>query len=337
MINPKFALRKIRSVNYKAMFASVRRVSKETGKPSVAVLADLLGCIAHHECGYVDYEDLEMYRMTEAERRKVLTIGRNLRLCRRLNADDSLYKIEDKAAFNRLFADFIRRDWFCLDDPDHGSLEDFRRFLEGKERVIVKPTDQTCGIGIDILRTGDYTPGSLYEKLRRDKTPLVEEVVVQSEKMNAFAPYAVNTIRIISILTGDRVTPVGAGLRLGTEGNVVDNYHHGGITACVDPRTGVIVTDGYDKTGATYVRTPGTGALLKGEKLPLWEEMVALVTRAHRLIPELRYVGWDVALDHDDQPLLIEANDLPGIDVSQLPDLEIGTYAAIKAALGEEL
>ena len=337
MINPKFAYRKIKSVNYKEMFATIKRVSKKTGKSVVSVTADLLGCIVRHEGGYVDYEDLEMYDMTEAERAKVLTIGKNLRLCRRLNNNEDLHEIEDKASFNRIFGGFLRRDWFYADDSEEGSLEAFKKFLEGKDRVMVKPTDQTCGLGIDIYQTADYTPEELYEKIKRDGTLLVEEVIVQSDKMSALAPYTVNTVRIVSILNGEKVTVIGAGIRVGREGNVVDNYHHGGITACVDPRSGKIVTDGYDRGGNTYITVPGTGAPLKGEKVPFWEDMVAMIEKAHRLIPTLRYVGWDVALDHDNKPLLIEANDLPGNDVSQIPKLGIGTYAVIKEALGEPL
>ena len=337
MIDLKFALEKARSTNYRAILASAKRVGRKTGKPWPVVLADILRCIVKYETGYLDYEDFQMYRMTEREKENVLTIGKNAKLCRRLNRVEDRPLLEDKVRFNRLFADFLRRDWYYLDDPEAGGLEGLKRFLVGKERIIVKPIDQTCGIGISIIDVKDADPSALYEKLRRDNTPLLEEVVVQSAKMSALAPYAVNTIRIITILNGDTVTPIAAGLRMGTEGNVVDNFHHGGISVCIDPRTGTMATDGFDKQGNVYVRTPGTGALLKGQPVPLWNEALAMVQRAARMVPTLRYVGWDVAVNQDDQPLLIEGNSLPANDLSQRPELNIGTYGAIKAALGEPL
>jgi hypothetical protein len=335
MIDLKFALQKARSTNYKAILATAKRVGKATGKPWPAVLADLLRCIARYETGYRDYEDFGMYRMSEREKENVLTIGKNSKLCRRLKAAEVRYMLEDKPTFNRIFSQYLRRDWVYLDGTPDGDVAALRRFLAGKDRVIVKPVDQTCGIGISIIDVKDADPEELYRRMLAENTPLLEEVVVQSAKMSALAPYAVNTIRMVSILNGDQVTIVAACLRLGTEGNVVDNFHHGGISVCIDPRTGLMATDGFDKQGNVYVRTPGTDAPLKGQPVPLWDEALAMVRRAARMVPTLRYVGWDVAINQDDQPLLIEGNSLPANDLSQRPELNIGTYGAIKAALGE--
>ena len=337
MIDLKFALNRAKSIKLKAPIECARRVAAKSGKPWPAVLLDLLRCINKYEAGFLDYEDFGMYRMNERERENVLTIGKNSRLCRRLNKESERYKLEDKPTFNRLFSDFVRRDWLLLDGSEAGNAAALERFMAGKDRIIVKPVDQTCGIGISILPTAGTDPAALYGKLMQEKTPLVEEVVVQSQKMSAMAPYAVNTIRIITILNGEEVTPVAAGLRMGTKGNVVDNFHHGGISVCIDPRTGTMVTDGYDKARHVYERMPETNAPLKGNPVPMWNKALAMVKRAAKLIPELRYVGWDVAIDRNDEPLLIEGNSLPANDLSQRPELNIGTYGAIKAALGEAL
>lgn len=42
-------------------------------------------------------------------------------------------------------------------------------------------------------------------------------------------------------------------------------------------------------------------------KIPFWEEVSEIVTKAHCLIPNLRYIGWDIAIT-DDGPVIIEAN-----------------------------
>lgn len=337
MIDLKFALQKAKETDYKAILATAKRVGKDMGRPWPVVLADMLRCIARYETGYRDYEDFKMYRMTEREKENVLTIGKNSKLCRRLNDAEVRYMLEDKPTFNRIFADYMHRDWVYLDGTPEGNVDALRRFLAGKERVIVKPVDQTCGIGISIIDVKDADPEALYREMTANNTPLLEEVVVQSEKMSALAPYAVNTIRMVSILNGDKVTIVAACLRLGTKGNVVDNFHHGGLSACIDPRTGCLVTDGFDKNRNVYVRTPGTGVVLKGMPVPLWDKAVAMVQEAARKIPRLRYVGWDVAINEKDEPLFIEGNSLPANDLSQIPALNIGTYGAIKEALGEPL
>ncbi len=337
MIDLKFALRKARGTNYKAIIDTAVRVSKKSGKPAPMVLIDLVYCIIKYEAGLVDYEDFKMYNMSGRQRENVLTIGKNLRICRRLNDSAKLDTIEDKMKFNQYFSKFLKRDWLYLTKNEDEDLDKLKAFLNGKNKVIVKPIDQTCGIGISIIDIDENTDvKALYQKLLRDNTPLLEEVIVQSQKMNELAPYTVDTIRIISVLNGDKVTPVASGLRMGTKGNVVDNFHHGGISACINPRNGRIVTDGFDKEGNVYVRMPGTGALLKGRPVPFWDKAVAMVTEAHRMIPDLRYVGWDVAINQYDEPLLIEANDLPANDLSQRPELNIGTYGEILKALGEK-
>ena len=310
-------------------------MGRETGKPWPAVLTDILRCIVKYETGYLDYELFKMYRMTEREKENVLTIGKNSRLCRRLNRVEDRPVLEDKVQFNRFFAPFIRRDWFYLDDPEQGGLEGLKAFLRGRDRVMVKPLDQCSGIGISIIDLRDADAEKIYEQLRRDNTPLVEEVVVQSDKMSALAPYTVNTIRIVTILNGDTVTPVAAGMRLGAKGQVVDNFFQGGISVCVDPRTGRIATTGLDNQNNIYERSPATGVPLVGYPVPEWDAALALVTEASRMIPTLRYVGWDVAINQNDEPLLIEGNALPGNEITQQPELNIGTYGAIKAALGE--
>jgi hypothetical protein len=51
---------------------------------------------------------------------------------------------------------------------------------------------------------------------------------------------------------------------------------------------------------------------------------------AARVVPQVRYVAWDVAVSRDKGPLLIEGNDYPGQDVTQYPKLGLGTYAALR-------
>ena len=62
----------------------------------------------------------------------------------------------------------------------------------------------------------------------------------------------------------------------------------------------------------------------------MWDECKELVTEAAKVVPEVRYVAWDVAISRDYGPLLIEGNDYPGQDVTQYPKLNLGTYAAFR-------
>lgn len=101
----------------------------------------------------------------------------------------------------------------------------------------------------------------------------------------------------------------------------VDNFHAGGIAANVDIATGELgrATGGaYGATaGGWFDRHPETGAKIRGRRLPLWDELLALVRRTHRLaFSDQVVIGWDVALLADG-PCLVEANKGPDLDIVQ--------------------
>ncbi len=76
-----------------------------------------------------------------------------------------------------------------------------------------------------------------------------------------------------------------------------------------------------------------TGIKFEGFKLPYTEEIKALVKKAALVLPDFRYVGWDVCITPDG-PLIVEGNDYPGYDFPQLPDPDkprIGLIPKIQA------
>ena len=50
----------------------------------------------------------------------------------------------------------------------------------------------------------------------------------------------------------------------------------------------------------------------------LSDEAKELVLKAAKMIPQLRYVGWDVAITPD-KPVFVEGNQHPGHDILQMP------------------
>jgi glutathione synthase/RimK-type ligase-like ATP-grasp enzyme len=63
--------------------------------------------------------------------------------------------------------------------------------------------------------------------------------------------------------------------------------------------------------------------------------MLDMVKEAAKVIPEMGYVGWDVAFTPNG-PVLVEANDFPGHDIYQLPEHtpdKIGIYPKFKKVI----
>ena len=83
---------------------------------------------------------------------------------------------------------------------------------------------------------------------------LVEDVAIQNKVINDIYPLSVNTIRIVTL---NKVV-VAALLRIGNDGNVVDNFNHGGMVTTINIETGIIEYPAIDKSGNVFEVHPET-------------------------------------------------------------------------------
>jgi hypothetical protein len=138
---------------------------------------------------------------------------------------------------------------------------------------------------------------------------IVQRTVQQHHFLATINPHTSNTVRVMTLLTADRVVVQGAILRLGRDGNMSDNWEQGGIGAVVDLATGVL-GEGVLKPkhgGQRVTRHPDTGVEFTGLRLPAWDEALTVCRRAARLLPGVRSIGWDVLIT-ESGPVLLEAN-----------------------------
>lgn len=349
-MNIGFYIKKLKTTDLSRFKDTAKRISKKTGKPWVTVLADIFYCTYKYGSGHVDYEFFEMYSKSHEEKNKILTVGRNNMIFKRFNDKNYIPYFEDKAIFNKKFNKFMKREWTLVGEGRvYGNIvnsslteddcvtgigkEEFKKFLENKDFVMVKPLDLSCGKGIEKIKVSEYESDELYDYLVSNNKPLVEEVVVQDETMNLLSSDSVNTIRAITILKDDKLTIVSGGIRMGKKGSFVDNFNNGGISTVYDFKTGVILSDGFDKDRNVFETVPESGVKLKGFQIPRWNEVLAMLEEAARVVPEVGYVGWDVCISKDNGPLLIEGNSYPSQDLSQDLSLKIGTYESILEAI----
>ena len=335
-----FILKRLRDANIRGFIDTAKEVSAINGKPWPAVLADMLSCTNKYGSGRVDYITFEMYNMTDEERAKILTIGKNNELIKRFNNLDYAKYFDDKALFNQHFNKYLKREWMLLDGKNE---KEFIDFTKDKEAIIIKPLDLSCGKGIEKMYiTDDIDLSAEYKRLYEAKKFLIEEVVIQDDEMSKLCSTSVNTVRLITIVNNGKPHVVAGAVRMGREGNYVDNFDFGGyeaniggLAATLDTDNGIIVTDPIDKHRNVYHELPVLGTVAKGFKIPHYEEAVALVKEASTVIPQMAYVGWDVAISKDHGPLLIEGNNFPAQDFIQIPKLGIGTYEAFMKKIDE--
>lgn len=328
MISLNFLMKRMKNANYQGFIDSAKRISKINHKPWPVNLADCLTCTLLYGSGYVDYETFEMYNMNHRQRENVLTISKNNDLVKELNDPAYMRYFEDKAVFNKKFDKYLKREWFYLKDHTY---EEFVDFIGKRDKVIAKPLDLSCGQGIHMYMISKHEPRALYNTLMNTKAYLIEDVVEQCDEMSSLCSSSVNTVRLITIVNGSTVNISAGCVRMSRGDKVVDNFNNGGLAAILDINTGRLATDGYDKWRHTFVRHPATGTVFKGFPVPMWEAVKKLVCEAALIVPQVRYVGWDVAISKDHGPLLIEGNEFPGQDLTQYPKLNLGTYGVMRA------
>ena len=139
--------------------------------------------------------------------------------------------------------------------------------------------------------------------------------MIQHPEMARMCPTSVNTVRIATMLGDKQEGIVYAFLRIGN-GKVMDNVDCGGMAARVDLASGQLLTVGADKQGNTFEKHPITGTSIIGFQVPYFEEAKQMCLEAMHVVPQVRFVAWDVAITPDG-PRFIEGNSFPSHAVPQ--------------------
>ena len=308
-----YIIKRIFGMDFSSMFKTAKKVSVSNNTSFLYVLFDIIYCGLKYMAGYVDYEVFDFYNLTKKQRETIITRGINNRFVSILNDKKSANTLDNKLLFNERFNEFLKRDWINL---KVSSETDFKNFLKGKNNIIVKPVDQACGRNVEKISVKSISDvNKLYASLLEKEQFLVEDCIVQHPKMASLYPNAVNTLRIVTVTKNNNVHIMFRSIRMGNVGNVVDNFNHGGLFTTIE-KDGVIRKNAVDKKGNIYTNHPYTNTAIVGFKIPLFDEAIKYVETMASSIPEVGYVGWDIAIT-EKGPVVVEANPFPGHDIYQ--------------------
>ena len=160
------------------------------------------------------------------------------------------------------------------------------------------------------------TPEKFYEYLK-EKNMFLEEFIIQDPEWGKICPNSVNTIRAMTRIIGGKAELFYAAARIGNGTAVVDNFHQGGVGVRIDMEKGTLIGNALSKDLEEVECHPASGVKFDGFKIPYWEEIKKMVCEAAMVNPDVKVVGWDVAISTKG-PLLIEANRRPGFDLVQV-------------------
>ena len=312
-----YIVSQLKGMNWREMIAKAKEVKVRSGRPTFITLVDMIWCGYRYTAGFSDYYIFHFERLSGSERATYLTRGKNAEFVRLMNPKESWDKFEIKTDFNRTFSDYLKRDWVDLQTD---SFEAFDALVHKHPMVVAKLINELGGKGLECLRLADFADSrAMYDHCMANKQYLIEEFVSQHPEIAALHKQSLNTMRMVTFQRGGRSVLVYCVIRIGRGESTVDNTSSGGMSVFVDVDTGKLLTPGVDKKDHIYTEHPDTGVTLKGYQLPCFEAAKAMVLEASKVVPEMGYIGWDVSINDQNEPLLIEGNAYAGHILSQVP------------------
>lgn len=313
----------------KEISALNKRIGRNSYPSSLYSYLDFGWCLLRYGCTINQYANGGFYRLRSFERKQVLTYRGLLEFIEKCNETSHIYKLENKIEFNKFFSKFVNRGWLWSKEM---TLPQLKELYAKSGNLIIKPIDECEGHGIELLSDQDSEIEgkgleAIYNELKT-RNVIIEERLYNHDKM-VFNNNSINTIRINSLM--DKLgnvhlfKPV---LRAGVGDAYVDNYNAGGCEYAIDLNSGVIISKSYHGYRFNDVTHPGCDIIMPGTRIPYWNELIMMVKEACMMIPECRFIGWDIAITKSG-PQLIEGNHNPGnIGIEYFG--EIGWYKKLK-------
>lgn len=285
---------------------------KDRRSPILLMYLDFIYCFIVYGTVLDQYTKGGFYKLNRSERRKSVTYRKICKIYSRSITEEYVHVLQNKPEFNKFFAKLIKRKWLYSNEMD---IEQFSKLCGKVSEIIIKPINESEGRGIrriDIPKD-KASISKLFGMLKKEQ--LIIEECLQSHSETSFGVRSLNTIRVHSIIdAAGNVHLVKSLLRVGVGDAIVDNYCAGGCIYEVDNLTGTICSASYSKKYEVSEYHPGTQIRMIGRKIPYWEELKKLVAAAHKDLPQIKFIGWDVAITENGLEL-IEGNHHPDYDL----------------------
>lgn len=186
--------------------------------------------------------------------------------------------------------------------------------MEKEDILIAKPTIDS-GKGKNVrLYTSKEGLLSIFDDYKSNY--IVQRKVEQHDTLSKFNSTSVNTFRVMSWFDGTDVYIWGTILRVGRPGSVTDNVSGGGFAFCVN-EDGSITGPGRNSAGRAVKDTEN---MIYDNNVLVhhYGKTVRSVKDLHPQLPYFGIIAWDIAIDKDGSPVLIEYNlQNPGLHVIQ--------------------
>ena len=327
-------LRKVKAIDKEKLDKLAKDIAKRNNKSVGYVKRDMILNFIRYGIGYTDYLKGDYINLSKEEKKTYVTTKSFYKLLQYLNNPKYDACMSDKIVFNRIFSEFLGREWI---DIRNTTVKDFEAFIKDKKTIFAKPPTDFGGHGIQKIQTKDVKDvKSLREELLSKKLYLVEDAIIQHKELDKLNPYAVNSFRIVTLVKDGEAHILANALRI--------NVDDGIAIGCQDAymrldEKGNICSRVIDDVANVYEEHPMAKIKFSSVKIPYVKEAFDMALKAALVVPEVRYVGWDIAFTPNG-PVIMEGNEYPSYGLVQyylFNDEHVGHLGQIAEILGDEM
>jgi len=241
-----------------------------------------------------------------------------------LNSYRYKFYYEDKNNYSKILKNFsqprtvlryINGSYYChkysiLNESEANSI------LQSYQKPwIIKPSIDSGG-GQQILK-GQSKNNSIY--LESDKVVIkdianryqrgfiIQELVSQPAILDQFHPESLNTFRVVTLRLHQEITVLSSIVKFGTGNFLVDNSGKGGIW-CGVTEDGKMSNVGYTNKFQKLQSHPDSKIDFKNINFHFFESIKGFAINMHKELLYFDLVSWDIAINKDEEPILIEYN-----------------------------
>jgi len=238
------------------------------------------------------------------------------------NPFDKKFKLVNKVLFYKILKKNkvpIPETYFYTKDNkfinlDGSIITDLSRYKN--KGMFIKAIGGSGGKDADII---------IFNPKKRYKNGLIfQEMVKSHDDINKIAPVkAVQTLRVNTYLTKNgEIEYDSQFIKLPPKHAVSDNSFTGSIMVAIDPDTGKlkkygITKDGNKLEGKYITHHYDSNIEFENYQIPYWDEVKSVIKKLHSIFPELRSIGWDIAVTNQG-PVILEGNSVGNIFFEQI-------------------
>lgn len=191
-------------------------------------------------------------------------------------------------------------------DKNYNVIEENKikeHLFQNTSKIVFKTDDSKRGYGVYVYNSDNIN----FNEIKSLGNGIIQNYIVQHKFFDEIMPNSVGTIRLTTATDKYGQPSVRAASIKVANANETHVNADTAIFIPADLKIGVL-EDGYNHHWNTMKQHPDTGYIFKGNQIPNFRKCVETALDLHAKVPFARIVGWDLTINSENEPVLIEWN-----------------------------